>query len=357
MRHRKRGSIIAALALSATACSPSGFAYSENEGPRKAPREAVVALAAIRPSGEFSVGVKDISSGGLNLWLYYPAKASSKRAAEPALPAIFAAALTRRFGADAAAALASPYGHAVWGAAPAETLAPLLVFSPGAGLGARAYLTVIETLASRGYAVVALNPTESPAASEERYREAADEIGVAVDAARALSAQPFWGGHVDPSRVGLIGHSLGGAAAVLAMSTAHAQAAVNLDGDYIGAARVNAPRGAILQLVGEYRDESPVTQERRAADWKLVAGHNSSARAYQLRGFRHLTFTDAALVPAPFIPGHARRDRLGSIPGVRAHDIVVKLVSAFFDENLRGKQGKFVEALRNVPEAGRPAGL
>jgi predicted dienelactone hydrolase len=96
----------------------------------------------------------------------------------------------------------------------AATKCPLIVLSHGTGGGAAAMAWLAETLASGGYIVAAVNHHGNTAA-EPSYQlqgfmlwwERARDISVLID---KLLADPQFGGHIDPSRIGVAGFSLGG---------------------------------------------------------------------------------------------------------------------------------------------------
>ena len=91
---------------------------------------------------------------------------------------------------------------------------PLVVLSHGTGAGAAAISWLAETLASNGYIVAAVNHHGNTAA-EPSYQpqgfilwwERARDISVLID---KLLADPRFGPHIDPSRIGVAGFSLGG---------------------------------------------------------------------------------------------------------------------------------------------------
>jgi predicted dienelactone hydrolase len=91
---------------------------------------------------------------------------------------------------------------------------PLIVLSHGTGGGAAGMAWLAETLASNGYIVAAVNHHGNTAA-EPSYQlqgfmlwwERARDISVLID---KLLADPQFGAHIDPSRIGVAGFSLGG---------------------------------------------------------------------------------------------------------------------------------------------------
>jgi len=297
----------------------------------EAPSEAgVAAIDGIRPTGPDRVGIRVVAAGDEAVWLYYPAADGAGGAAEPQAPPAYGQYLARRFGGQAAADLLAAAGPASWNAPPAAGTRPLVIFTPGAALGSRDYRALIAEIASHGFVVAAQNPHGSPAASEERYAQAAEEI-VAVARSLGDGAEPAPA--FDRNCILLVGHSLGGAASVLALGKAPAfVAAVNLDGDYAGAARTAAPARPILYVTGTNEEEGERTLRRRADDWAIVSGGNRDARRLASAELRHLDVLDAALLPTALIPAHKREGRFGPLGGRRVQELVGAAVTDFLRE-------------------------
>lgn len=354
-RRDRTGDIRRALLALALALPMSACGQSSAPTPAEAPPAAVAALEAVKPTGSYAVGVSDLTAtAGLPLWLFYPADGTAAAGQPPALPETYGVALARRFGPAAAGALLKAPGHAAWDAPAAKGKAPVLVFSPGASMGARDYRMLFEELASQGYVVAAVNPLGSPPVSENRYSDAANEVVRTANVLRDLARQGPWSERLDTSRIGFFGHSIGGASVVLALSRdPQTLAAANLDGDYSGASNTPAPARPILYLVGRTDGETEASRARRKATWTLVSNGSANAVAVQLPTLRHFDFADAALLPPSVIPENRRRNRFGAIDGARAHALTSHLLVAFFDQALRGKPGALKAAIDATPEASR----
>jgi predicted dienelactone hydrolase len=136
---------------------------------------------------------------------------------------------------------------------------PVLLFSPGAGMGRQAYTSLSVDLASRGYVVFAMSHpydsagtrladgtvAEVDASRMATPEQNADLVDIRVaDATFVLdqieslaTAAPdsLLIGHLDLNRIGMIGHSLGGATAAEMLADDHrVVAAVNIDGRLFG---------------------------------------------------------------------------------------------------------------------------
>jgi dienelactone hydrolase len=244
---------------------------------------------------------------------------------------------------------------------------PLVVLSPGFTNSRSALTALAEDLASHGYVVAGIDHTyESYAtafpdgrvttglAREALRRGGKDEVmaGRAADVRFVLNeltgAHPAWpgGGLIDPSRIGMAGHSAGGAAAIAAMlADPRIRAGIDMDGStaapipgeglarpflFLGKQSNYTPGNADAVAPGtrewKLRRGAVVTWER---DWDLLTGWK---RWLVVAGAVHASFTDLALLA----------DQLGidtgaGLSGARSLDITRAYVRAFFDQHLRGE--------------------
>lgn len=357
-----RRAIVVVLAVAALVAGALLLAPRQVQAPSRiagAPFELPV------PSGPYGVGRvfecwqrKDSSTDArrrLPYYFYYPTLA---RGREPVLPAEQAEVnyrqLARRFGAAAASPFSPAMGSAVTGAPPAPGgKFPLILFAPGASQLPADYSVLIESLVSHGFAVAAISPNETgPCAGPGGGSSAANYEKVALDLLALLNRMttpgrlPFAAG-VDSARVATLGHSLGGAAAVLAGARdPHILAAVNLDGDFSAAAEQARPVQPILYLTSDPQKGDGLSrlfggpgkdEARRARVWRQISSNSRQAISLRIRDSRHLTFTDIALAPPQSITQRDREMRLGYIPGQRALALSNDLVRGFFDQHLRGE--------------------
>jgi dienelactone hydrolase len=244
---------------------------------------------------------------------------------------------------------------------------PLVVLSPGFTNSRSALTALAEDLASHGYVVAGIDHTyESYAtafpdgrvttglAREAPRRGGKEDImaGRAADVSFVLGeltgADPAWpgGGLIDPSRIGMAGHSAGGAAAIAAMlADPRIRAGIDMDGStaapipgeglarpflFLGKQSNYTPGNADAVAPGtrewKLRRGAVVTWER---DWDLLTGWK---RWLVVAGAVHASFTDLALLA----------DQLGidtgaGLSGARSLDITRAYVRAFFDQHLRGE--------------------
>lgn len=243
---------------------------------------------------------------------------------------------------------------------------PVVVLEPGLGFSAPQYQSLAEEIASHGYIVLGVTPTYSanlsvlagsvlrstPAGNPEdiggHSGQAVDRADRLVDLwaidarfAAATLAEPRGGSladHVEPRSVTYIGHSFGGAAALLAChEDAHCAGAVDIDGTQFGPV---VTTGLLVPMLILGSGDSCITgtcgpaaadnpDDRRVAD-SLRKASTGLVGCFILDGAQHFNFTDygAMYIAAPLRQLLA----LGDIDGDRALTIQNTLVIAFLTQ-------------------------
>lgn len=268
--------------------------------------------------------------------------------------------------------------------APGGDKYPVLLFSHGFGMLRGEYASLFEDLASHGFVVATLShtydttitvfpdgrvvpfgPSFGPPMSPEPTPEevAAFEaeldahIQVWVDDARfALDEITRWNksdpeglftGRLDLERVGMFGHSYGGAAAAeVGVADDRVLAGLNMDGTFYGPARTTGGRALeepFLMLNAEghaAEDPTPAaTFDKAQAEVYLV----------EVGGATHMGFSDLELLGKHFmIPGYEQSS--GSIDAARLIAISRAYVLAFFGKHLRGDAAPLLD----VPSGSAP---
>ena len=243
--------------------------------------------------------------------------------------------------------------------APASTARanwPVVIFSPGYGAARFGYAGLLADLASRGYVVIALDhPYESalvqladgrvvgPASFEEKgvphmehqvVVRAADVRFVLDRLIRGDGLGPL-SGRLDLGHIAAIGHSFGGATAVLAAShDSRIRAAADVDGMLYGDVRGQDFKGPLLLLESAATDEiEPYARATRAAIADVPAG----GWRYAIGGSNHLSFTDAERflsAPARWL---AARVMHGARGAAHTQAVAVDILDAFLSAPLKGK--------------------
>ncbi|MGA4846180.1 alpha/beta hydrolase family protein [Streptomyces sp. G5(2025)] len=252
--------------------------------------------------------------------------------------------------------------------APARGL-PLVLLSPGFSLPRSSLTGLAEELASKGYAVAAVDHAYEAAAIGHpdgrvtgcrACKRGTD--GATVSATRAadlsfvrerlLRSAASGGGALpplDPSRVALVGHSIGGSAAfeTLRKDTGFA-AGVNMDGTFHTTGRSTVRRPFMLLGAGEHgRPGADPTWDKA---WRDLSGRR---RWFAVDGAGHLSFTDYA----PLIERIGRTGKDVTLPARDASRITRELVTAFLDEQLLHRPWSGPDAVaQHRPEVKRHGG-
>ncbi|MFD7665796.1 hypothetical protein [Streptomyces sp. NPDC059788] len=350
-------------------------------------RRTVPLLELPRPTGRHAVGVHTAHlvdddredpfrtgrSRELMAQLWYPAEAGAGdgpgRYVSAAMSALVVDSWEEEPGRSGlprgTAAGITVYGAADAPPAPDARGCPLVLLSSGHAQHRAALTALGEDLASRGFLVAALDHpsdaigVEFPDGRIVPYREpdgladgdTADLAGRYLEVraadlrfARArLSRSGFWWhALLDPSRAGVVGHSLGGAAAAEAMRLdAGFTAGANLDG---------TPYGEVLRtglerpfLLCQFTPDDPEFPEETRARERLWSGLRGPRLHLSVSGGGHASPTDLDALAGPlgyreFTDAEDYAFALGSLPGGRGVEITRACVGGFFEQQLLGGQ-------------------
>ncbi|TNC22406.1 alpha/beta hydrolase family protein [Amycolatopsis alkalitolerans] len=225
--------------------------------------------------------------------------------------------------------------------APTADGLPLVVLSPGFTKPRSTLTALAEDLASHGYVVAAVDHTyenvattfpdgrvttclarETPARDEAFWEKVVQ--GRAADASFVLDelSGPKWT-MIDTSRIGMAGHSIGGASAIPALLTdSRVLAGIDID----GTTHAPIPRDGLSRPFLFLGRPGPSVSWQR--DWPLLTGWK---RWLVVAGAVHPSFTDVGLLAEQFGLGKAE------LPASRATEITRGCVRGFFDMHLRGR--------------------
>ena len=269
--------------------------------------------------------------------------------------------------------------QAVMDAPAAPGAYPTVFLSPGFGMSRINYSDLAESLARAGYVVLSIDHPDvgysvtgdgapvKPAQQDEAATTASVE-SMAVDMGFILSEleagrhDADLGRAIDEGRVGAIGHSLGGAAALEACRTqAWARACVDLDGDPWGVFDQAGADKPFLVLLHQpdwtaeqmaARNMSPEAGARRGRQrdeaWARRANMNAApGLILKIKGFNHYSFSDF-----PFLVAPSLMQRMGGTIGAdRGREIYTRLSIGFFDEVLLSRSEALDAAIHAAPEA------
>jgi predicted dienelactone hydrolase len=386
-RHVFLAAGIAAAALLAAGCSASaagGPTSSTNSPsspapvapatapPTPSPAATRAAVELPRPNGRYAVGVTDLPRFAMTA--YYPARAGTGRGPRP-----YAGLELLGYYGITAQEIAGVRGHAQVGAAPLAGPAPwpVAVFAPGGGSFVELSTSLAEDLASHGYVVITVQPdasvesgltggTPPTDAREVQLLEATataarrDLVTHALDLVRdPLTARLV--GPLDPRRVAVGGHSLGGSTAFdVSLTDRRIAAAFDLDGSLFGPAAtttLTVPAMVILSGLDASTVSSPTmsgftVDVARRTFARLATAHDIVTVV--LRGARHFDLTDLPAI-TPALPAAIRAtavDGAGTI-GRDGTLITNRLVQRFLDVALGGRPSLPTVAylIRGLPAA------
>lgn len=237
------------------------------------------------------------------------------------------------------------------------------------------YTTLAETLASNGFIAVATNhPPDSLIAvfpdghvirAEPYWPENADRRtqGVAIakfaqdvlvadvrfvlDQLQKLNSNDsFWRGHLDLSRVAIVGHSMGGTTAALALKEdGRIRAGVNLDGSTYPGMNSDVrpiPLGKpLLFMETEEHASDPETHG------KEFVGSEGNTYYVVVTGNNHMAFSDAPLLQCRFSQGPAP-DAAGCATALHAVELTTSLVREFVGKYLKDEPAPELDSLVRV---------
>ncbi|MEV5596146.1 alpha/beta hydrolase [Streptomyces sp. NPDC052496] len=259
-------------------------------------------------------------------------------------------------------ALSDTAVHGRADARPAAGAYPLLVVSPGFSAPRYSLTSLAEDLASRGYVVAVVDHAyesvgtafpggriltcvacEKVYGTEDGARLAAvgrgQDVSFVLD--RLTGHRPAWrhSHMIDKKRIGMAGHSLGGASAVSAMAhDSRIRAGVNMDGAF----QDPVPAGGLgsrpfLMLGTDNEVHRPGGRDRT---WDLAWSRlDGWKRWLTVAGSDHLTFSDGPVLTdqfgRPAASPTAPSDTQPPLTGRRSAALTRAYVGAFFEQHLR----------------------
>ncbi|MFF4411536.1 alpha/beta hydrolase [Streptosporangium sp. NPDC001559] len=375
----------AAAPGSGTTPAPSGSGAPVPENSKASGDVPVTAARLPAPTGPHPVGtvslyLKDTSRPDpwvpsvkvreLMVSLWYPAASRHGRRAPYMTPQESEALLKGEGLTDLPpGVLAETRTNAVLGARPAGRGhgLPLVVLSPGFIRSRKTLTGLAEELASRGYVVAGIDHTyESRGTSfpdgrlatcvacEVDHEEGFGEKAVAVRAAdvsfvldELTGPRPKWAGAslIDPGRIAMAGHSLGGASSLAAMlKDGRVRAGIDMDGTtYAPIPQEGIARPFMFLASPEHTPGGASPAWDR--DWGLMTGWK---RWLTVAGAQHSSFTDLISLADQLGVPHE-----GELSGDRSMKITRDYVLAFFDRHLRGRSRPLLDGpSAHYPEVG-----
>ena len=267
-------------------------------------------------------------------------------------------------------------GHSIRNAAvsPHQRSYPLVIFRAGASASVVNYTTLAEDLASHGYVVVGFdapyrttrvvfpdgriigraqqnNPETCVVLERSRMERCArrvleawaGDIGFVLDRVAQLNASDSSGqftGRIDMSRVGVFGHSFGGAtAAQFCHDDARCRAGIDIDGAPHGSVVQEGVRQPFMFLLSDHENDRHAMSVQIKSDIQSIYDHSPRDRRLRvaIRGAFHLMFSDdPALLKSSVVRGALRLLGKLRIDARRQLEVTAFCVHTFFDAYLTG---------------------
>ena len=307
----------------------------------------------------------------LAIWIWYPASVEGTPTSAPYFPPTWAKARNQDQGVgiliERQLNRLQTHSYEDTPLSQNQAAYPLLIMEPGLGPATPDYTVLAENLASHGYIVVGINPTYSsnlvvfadgrivyrtdkgtipdnatPAQAEELASSlltvwSQDEIFVLnlLEKVNNSPASPFFQ-HLDMKRVGIFGHSFGGATALaVCQQDKRCKAGADLDGTPFGSERSTTLQAPFLLMSEDYSSGC----DRNCSELRGIAKLGKPGSVYDLsvKGARHFNFSDLPLRMLPAVrPIFQAAHFIGSINPARAEAITNAYLLAFFDRYLKG---------------------
>jgi predicted dienelactone hydrolase len=307
--------------------------------------------------------------------IWYPAAHTKGYPAAPYMPAAELAHFEAGLGIPSGAAtIGATAGHLD---APVDRHGgphPVILYSPGSREDRQLGTAQVEQLASDGYIVVTIDPTHDagevefpdgtlalstlPTQISDAFRtklidlRAADAGFVisrlaAIDHGHNPSVEhtPLPAGlkgTLNLSRIGMFGHSDGGATAATAMhDDPRIKAGLDMDGTLYGPVATSGLHRPLLLLSAEDLGND--------ATWNTFLAHSTGWKRWlRLAGSQHLSFTDAEaaypqLGPLLGIPSTTVAQLIGTLDPTRSITVQRTYIEAFFDRYLRHRPSPLLD--------------
>lgn len=327
----------------------------------------------------------------LLVWIWYPAAPRQpSQSVDEYLPAAWRAALERQMGPEltnfVSRDLSRMRGHSLRNAEVSTERRSYPVVLMRAGLAALTtdYTSLAEDLASHGYVVVGFDapyrsfvtvfpdgrviarapqnnadllrgPQQEQLATKLVEAWSAD-MSFALDQLERLNeADPSgkFAGRLDMQRVGVFGHSLGGATTLeFCHKDNRCKAGIDVDGSPLGSVIVEGLTMPFMFLLSDHNSEpdaetGPVLAKIRSIYNRLP----SEGRLYiVIRGANHYGFGDGGIVKSPLMMSVLHKLGVVHLEGLRQLAVTRHYVSTFFDVYLEGSPASELSDGSEYPE-------
>jgi dienelactone hydrolase len=329
-------------------------------------------------------------------WSWFPAAPRQpSQAFDDYLPAPWRTALERQSGALLTNVLTRDLSrvraHSIRDAelSPQNRSYPLVLMRAGLAALTTDYTTLVEDLASHGYVVVGFDapyrsfvvafpdgreiarapqnnadlvsgPLQEQLANKLAQVWSAD-MGFALDQLERLNASDPSGrflGRLDMQRVGVFGHSLGGATALqFCHDDSRCKAGIDVDGAPLGSVVADGVTQPFMFLLSDHKGESdagePEAIRQAGANIHSIYDRLPADRGLMImiRGADHYRFSDdGAMLKSPLMMRVLRTVGVVRLDGRRQLALTAHYISTFFDVYLKGAPAPQLKSQPEYPE-------
>ena len=324
-------------------------------------------------------------------WIWYPAAPpQSSQTVDDYLPAPWRTALERQSGVLLTQFLTRDLSrvrtHSIRDAdvSTQHRSYPVVLMRAGLAKLTCDYTSLAEDLASHGYVVVGFDApyrsfvvvfpdgrliARSPQNNADLVRGSEQEhlaiklvqawsadMGFALDQLERLNSSDPSGrflGRLDMVRVGVFGHSLGGAEALqFCHDDSRCKAGIDVDGAPLGSVVAEGVTQPFMFLLGEHEDGPDEETRRVAANIHSIYDRLPTDRRalIVIRGASHYLFSDDAMLKSPLAMRVMRTLGIVRLDGRRQVAVTAHYISTFFDVYLRGAPASQLQSQTAYPE-------
>ena len=185
------------------------------------------------------------------------------------------------------------------------------------------------------------------------------DMGFALDRLERLNTSDPSGrflGRLDLQRVGVLGHSLGGATALqFCHDDSRCKAGVDVDGAPLGSVITDGVTQPFMFLMADHghgRDSDPENRQVGADVQSIYNRLPRDGRAFiMIRGANHFVFSDdGAMLKSPLVMHALRALGIVRLAGRRQIAVTAHFISTFFDVYLKGAPASELQSQAGYPE-------
>jgi predicted dienelactone hydrolase len=311
-------------------------------------------------------------------WIWYPSATAPSAAPAEYLPAPWRTALEQHSGALMSQlltrdlSLVRTHSAVDPDVSPEQRSYPVAIMRAGGGALTTDFTTLAEDLASHGYFVVGFDApyrtfvvvlpdgrvVSRPPANDPENLSAEDanrlinklltmwtsDTSFVVSQLEQLNAADPSGkftGRLDLQRLGMFGHSFGGAQALqFCHDDSRCKAGIDIDGAPYGSVVQEGLKQPFLFLLSDHSREmsDPASQQIHADFQSIYQGLPNGRLFVTIRGANHFSFSDQMLVKSHYVIGLLHLLGVSGLESRRGLAITTEYVHTFFDVYLKGVQ-------------------